>query len=789
MHDIFQEQKYSGRSWAGRSLMIGVCGAALSGGFAMADEPEKTEKTDREEMTLEEVVVTGSHIRGADSAAPVYRFGRADIEKAGLATLPDFIRTLPQVFGGGASEGNIGISSANGAGLNIGGGSGVNLRGLGTNSTLVLLDGKRMATAGFGEFVDISLIPLTAIARVEMLTDGASATYGSDAVGGVVNFILRDDYQGAETRVRYGAVTEGDHDDLQIGQIFGATWDGGNGLISYEYNHRAALDAQDRAFTAGTIDPTDLLADQTRHSVFLKAAQDLSERIGLSGTAFYSHRDRALFNGSTFSPETFYLSGPTEQYGGAAGLDAAIAGDWRGKVTGGYNRTEIASRTQVFGLPHQESDTPVRESGTDNISSVATVEAKADGTLFHLPGGAVKLAIGGQYRKEKLSTKSLTGSPAPSDRDIYSLFGEIFLPLVQAGNSRAGLEKLEITLAARHEHYSDFGATTDPKVGLRWSPGGGLDFRGTWGTSFRAPLLTELSERNLTAFLFRIADPSDPTQFIPGMIALGNNAGLQPETATTWTAGVDYTPDALPGLDMSLTYFNIRYDNRITDPGGGLDGFTDPKFAPLVTRSPDPALIALLAATPNFRNFSPFDPQDTEILFDRRLRNLSSVDTSGLDMTLSYAFDTDVGAWRADVSGTWLFEKSERIFETSEAVDVLDTVNNPADLRLSAGLSWSRNGLATSLRLNHTGGYRDSRIDPAVPVASWTTVDLNVSYNTEGRHASPWLRDTIFTLSAINLFDQNPPFVTDITGSQRNFDPDNATARGRFLSVQITRKW
>lgn len=360
---------------------------------------------------------------------------------------------------------------------------------------------------------------------------------------------------------------------------------------------------------------------------------------------------------------------------------------------------------------------------------------------------------------------------------------------MQPENRRAGLEKLEITFAARHENYSDFGSTTDPKFGLRWSPVNGLDFRGTYGTSFRAPLLSELSERNLTAFLFRIPDPDDSSQYIPGMVALGNNAGLQPETATTWTAGFDFNPDALHGLDFSVTYFDIKYENRITDPGGGLNGFTDPKFAPLVTRNPDPALIALLAATPNFRNFSPFDPEDTEILFDRRLRNLAAVDTNGLDVTLSYAFDTNIGSWSADVSGTFLFEKTERIFETTDAIDVLDTVHNPADLRLSSGLSWSRNGLAANLRVNHMGGYRDIRIDPAAEVASWTTIDLNVSYNTEGRWQDPWLRNTVFTLSAINLFDQDPPFVTDINGTNRNFDPDNATARGRFISFQITRKW
>ena len=742
-----------------------------------------------EEIELEEIVTTGSHIRGAKSASPVFIYDRKDIDKTGLSTLPQFMRTLPQVFGGGASDGNIGISSANKAGLNVGGGSGINLRGLGTSSTLVLLDGNRMSTAGFGEFVDISLIPLTAIDRVEVLTDGASAIYGSDAVGGVVNFILRDNYEGAETRVRYGTVTEGRSDDLQIGQIFGANWDGGNGLISYEFNRRTALDSKDRTFTRDTIDPTDLLPEQTRHSVFVKAGQNLTEQVDFFGTAFYSQRVRKLFSGSTFSPETFFLSGPTEQYGATVGLETSISRSWQAKLIGTYNQNKVSNLTQTFRLPFDMIDAPVRETGSFNVSRVRTLEAKADGTLFSLSGGDVKMALGGQYRKEDLSTKSLTGQAVPSDRNIYSVYGEIFTPLIGSENSKPGFDRLELTLALRYEHYSDFGSTTDPKFGILWSPVTGLNFRGTFGTSFRAPLLTELSEQNLTTFLFSIPDPANPSQNIPGLIAFGNNANLQAETATTWTTGFDIKPDSIPGLNISLTYFNIKFKNRITDPGGGLNGFTDPKFAPLVTRNPDAALITLLTSVPNFNNFSPFDPADTKIIFDRRLRNLSTVDTSGLDFSLSYGFDTGSSSWNLTFNGTYLIERSEQIFATTEAIDTVDTVNNPAALRLTAGLSWSRNGFATNFLVNHTGSYKDVRVDPVLDVSSWTTIDLNISYNTEDRHNSDWLRNTIFSLSIQNLFDQDPPFVTDINGSNRNFDPDNATALGRFIAFQVTRKW
>ncbi|MBL4838703.1 MAG: TonB-dependent receptor [Kordiimonadaceae bacterium] len=169
---------------------IGTDATTGSGGAdgAEGNDDEKDKGTffgKLSEDDLEEIVITGSHIRGARSASPVFLYGRQDIEQTGVSTVPQFIQTLPQNFGGGISE--------NGGAGNVNGGSGINLRGLGNDSTLVLLNGRRLAPAGVGNFVDISMIPLSAIERIEVLTDGASAIYGSDAVGGVVNFRLRDD--------------------------------------------------------------------------------------------------------------------------------------------------------------------------------------------------------------------------------------------------------------------------------------------------------------------------------------------------------------------------------------------------------------------------------------------------------------------------------------------------------------------------------------------------------------------------------------------------------------------
>ena len=165
-------------------------------------------------VTIEEMVVTGSNIRGTGfGASPAFVLDREYIDSTGFSTIEQLIDSIPQNFGGGVSLDTI-ASPSRQTGLNRAAGASVNLRGLGAGATLVLLNGRRLAPSGQGgAFVDISLIPLSAIERVEVLTDGASAIYGSDAISGVVNFITRNNLDGAETLLRYGTVTEGSLDE------------------------------------------------------------------------------------------------------------------------------------------------------------------------------------------------------------------------------------------------------------------------------------------------------------------------------------------------------------------------------------------------------------------------------------------------------------------------------------------------------------------------------------------------------------------------------------------------
>lgn len=208
------------------------------------DAPERVVASD-------ELLVTGTRIRGAAPAGShVLTLDETAIAATGRSTLQDVLHTLPQNFAGSQNE--FTQQGSQDARRNLTFGSTVDLRGLGADATLTLVNGRRLAPAGQGNFVDISTIPLSAVRRIEVLADGASAIYGSDAVGGVVNIILNDDYEGAESRVRVGATSQGGASEFGASHLVGANWRRGRFTAAYDYRQRDRLAIDQRDFLASS---------------------------------------------------------------------------------------------------------------------------------------------------------------------------------------------------------------------------------------------------------------------------------------------------------------------------------------------------------------------------------------------------------------------------------------------------------------------------------------------------------------------------------------------------------
>jgi iron complex outermembrane receptor protein len=199
------------------------------------------------ETSLSEIVVTGTRIRRVEqeTASPVYIVNRDVIEQSGSVTMGELMQTLPVVSG-----------AATNTSVNNGGGDGaatIELRGLGEQRTLVLLNGRRMTGIADNGAVDVNLFPVNLIERVDVLKEGAGSVYGTDAIGGVVNFITRTDIEGLELSYDYGVTSESDGKRHSVGLAWGTHSDRGNVIIGANYNQQDEVSAGDRAFTREAI--------------------------------------------------------------------------------------------------------------------------------------------------------------------------------------------------------------------------------------------------------------------------------------------------------------------------------------------------------------------------------------------------------------------------------------------------------------------------------------------------------------------------------------------------------
>lgn len=738
------------------------------------------------ELEVDEIVVTGSNIRGVSAdSSPSLRFDREDLEQAGFATIEQFVETLPQNFGGGAAtDTSEAVGTTRETGLNPAVGSGINLRGLGSTSTLVLLNGRRMAPSSFGFLVDTSLIPISAVESVEIVTDGASAIYGADAVAGVVNFTLREDFDGAETSFRYGTVTDGNLQEYQASQLLGTSWETGNALAVYEYYSTTGLQVDDRAYAqSGGLDPNlNLLPDVERHGFLISANQNIGSRLLLFADAIGNFRE-------TENQSAAFISTPgNDVFNVAVGADIELFDNWVGVFSGSYGENTL----DFFSV--NLSTSAENEDKFEN--SIWAADAKVDGGLFALPGGEVKLAVGTHYRNE--GYRQIT-TDIDANRDVFAAFGELFVPIVSDRNAATGVQRLEFSLAARFEDYSDFGSSTDPKIGLLWSPIRDLNLRGTYSTSFRAPTLFDRNTNtNSAAFLAQAPDPTEVTggPSALALILILDNPDLDPEESENFTVGFDYTSSGMPGLSVSATYYDINYENRIAppDPNAFVPLSQPDVFGPVLTFMPTAqqaqAAVDSVAQFFDF-TFGASNIADAQVIVDNRVQNIAVTDTSGIEFDVRYSVDSDFGDWNLGIKGNYILTFEEAVTITAPRVDDVDTVGNPAALRLRANVGWSKDRLSMVTFVNHTGSYVDTTTAPEGTIDAWTTVDFQASYDTGARFRSDIFNDIRLAVSVQNLFDEDPPFFAGFGGGLNpvGYDAANASPLGRFIAFQVTKRW
>ncbi|UVO54381.1 TonB-dependent siderophore receptor [Sphingomonas sp. SUN039] len=848
------------------------------------------------EPTDSEIIVTGSRVRGeAPVGSSVVSLGRAELVESGRVTLDRAIKELPQVFDLGVSENSRGQSG--GAG-NIVYGNSINLRGIGPNATLILIDGHRVTSNS--RSIDPSVLPTLGVERVEVVADGASAIYGSDAVAGVVNLIPRRSLDGAEAFARAGVAGDGAYHEYAMGAALGKKWDRGQVMVAFEHVEKSNLDGADRGFfrsnqtafggndysstrcapgtiTAGGINYAipvggvtqanagslvagtsnrcddlqgqDLIPQQAYNSVNATFSFDLTDWLTVFADAFYSkrtfRRNPAYVNAALTVPQTnaffvrpagftgtsytvnYNLSadlprnvsfGHGESWQVTPGIRVKLPHDFQFEALIGKGRTDDNS-SSLFGV-NNTALTAALASATAatafdpyglNRTSAATIsgiynqisinptignftgyEARLNGPLFRLPGGEVKVAVGYEGQEFSVDLGIARGNPGTTvvfttrGRRVDSLYAELLVPLFGSENEVPGFRKLDLNAAVRQDRYSDVGKTVNPKFGVNWSPVQGLMFRGSYGTSFRAPTLPQIYGNTNQLFVQNYQNPAGGAPIV-GVARSGGNLGLNPESATTWSVGADIEP--VRDLRLSLTYFNVDYRNQVVALLSDLAVLTrasqyDGTGLIVQGAAAGQAVAALVAqGLAVSGTFPGGNPLNVTVYVDGRSQNLASSVTRGIDFQANYTLRTEnSGTFGFNLSGTYLTAYNTAQTPTAPVISQLNQIFQPLQFKARASINWEQGPFGVMLRATHLNGYTNTAVTPNQSVKSYTPIDLNLTWKI-GDRATPF----VFGVEVRNLFNIAPPYVNiapSVNGSG-GYDASAADPIGRLFAVSV----
>lgn len=754
-------------------------------GSAATSTPSKP--APRKEATateLETVTVTGTRIRGGTTPSPVIAIGSEQIRQEGFADLGAVIRSVPQNFRGGQNPGVIGAAAGVGN-QDLTGGSSLNLRGLGADASLTLLNGRRLAYDGFSQAVDMSAIPVEAVERLEIVPDGASAIYGSDAVGGVANVILKRDFDGVALGVRHGGATDGGLGTREYSAIAGAQWAGGGLIATFKDTASDPIYARQRGYTRHLVEPYTIYGGSNARSGLVSIHQAVAEVAELRLDALRTKRDmeRYVSQGAAYyryTPDTsITLVSPSIVF--------YMGSDWSLTLAGTHGRDENIDERYLVSAAGSRLVTQ-----TCHCNRSRSYEIGAEGPLFAIGGGEARLAVGAGSREDAFNYRPrVAGTSYGGEERARSAYAELSVPVIAPSMGMDGIRRLEFSAALRGENYASFGAVTTPKLGVLYDPNADLTFKASWGRSFKAPTLLQRYQDRM-AYLWSasavgaVGSPADATV----LMSYGGNADLQPERARTWSASLAVHPQALPGLETELTWFDIDYVDRVVEPVSYPQALSNPAYAEFVDHAPTPEQVARLLAVYNsaFYNLTgaPYDPAKVVAIIRDQYVNAARQRIRGIDLSTSYRFDLERGQLAIRGSSSWL-DSSQRTSAGQPVNALAGTVANPARFNGRIGAVWMAGGLTASAFANHVSGVTSRRGTVSNKGASFTTLDTTLGYEiaAQGRV----LPAMSFDLSVQNLLNRAPPLYAPAVATYVPYDATNYSAIGRFVSASVSMRW
>ncbi|MFZ6752111.1 TonB-dependent receptor [Undibacterium sp. Dicai25W] len=827
----------------------------------------------------DKVVITGSNIRVTEKegAAAVQVITAKELRASGKTSVADVLRSISANSGNSYNEQYTGSFSAGTAGLS--------LRGIGQKNTLILVNGKRVSSYATAQdtqevFVDLNSLPMAAVQRIEILKDGASSIYGSDAVAGVVNIILNKEFSGTEITAQIGEAATGTGQAEQS-VLFQTGWgklqnDGYSIALSVDAQKRDKLQQSDvswlrdsdfrnqangslgwvatnyigtnqtkwlggvqgplqsvpySAITPGksgqvlaynpapyrTLMPgiervhtalsgsLRINEDTVAYAEWLHSYSNANETFGAplsvsSSLRAWNNATQSLVSipvvlpvGNPSNPSsttlpfsaTLFDLGPRIKndrvtfYRALAGVKGFSAGwDWDASaaqssssmvetVSNFVNRyafqQALANGTYNFANQSLNSD-DVRNSLRLSTrrpaeSNLSTLDFSASRELMNLPAGPLSFAGGAQWRREAMnsqtSTAVLSGTelrPAiniiDGQRDVTALFGELGIPVIK---------NLNLNLAGRYDHYSDFGNAFSPKASIRYQAADWLLLRATASRGFRAPSFPEIT-KSTTVSYGSVLDPRDPIS--PNQprgvtnITIAN-PNLQPEHSNNLNFGIVIAPTATSSL--GIDYY------RITQKGV------------IGTESAD-TIIANENTSPGKVSR---DDQGRITTLYRQYRNQGDREVSGLDIDVRQRFNT-VNYGNVTLNGqlSYVLRFAQPLTDGAALTNGAGTnyFGSIPKWRGVTSADWEYGNWTNTLTWNYVGGYQQESATNEY-VASYATFDLTTSRKLSA--------NTTVSLVVQNLTDRRPSWDS----STNFFDITQADPRGRFVSVKLNHRF
>jgi iron complex outermembrane receptor protein len=748
------------------------------------------------------VIVTGTRATGLkaeNSASPVQVLDATSLARTGQ---PDLLQALAQnlpslnaqAFGGDMA--NMTLSAR--------------LRGLSPNNTLVLVNGKRrhgtanLAVLGGpyqgGAAADLNYIPVAAIDHIEVLQDGAAAQYGTDAIAGVVNIILKSNYQGGSANVNGGSYIDGG----------GQTGDGSANIgLSPFADSFLSLTVEDKyhgfsdrgGIDPRVIDPANLAAmpaltgapgypyvnhiagDAQYHQQIAAAnfGADLPGDLTLYSFATYGHKKAAAFENYRmpnrlpalyplgFSPQETFRE---QDFAWTVGIKGKLGGAWRWDLSSTYGRDEAkvgVAHSGNVSLFKDTGSTPqefyagkfVASQWTNNLDLNHDVDLGWSSPLTFAVGleqrrDRYEIGAGDQASRYKEGSQAFPGFSL-TDASTHSRSNEA----AYVDLSGQPLKGWTIDVAGRYEHFSDFGNAKVGKLTTRYDLSPAFGIRGTYSNGFRAPTLAEeyYSATNVSPTSAFVQLPPNSA----GARLVGVN-GLKPEASTNLSAGIVINP--APNASIALDAYQITIRDRIVG-SGSLYGSGGALNSPAVTA-------AILA------NGNVLDPTVTYTGINI-FSNAVNTRSKGLEFlaTLNSSYG---GFGKVDwsLAANWNKTSVIRINQAPaqlqpqtllDAAAISDLETASPRVRVNLGALWKSGAWTLNARENFYGksselGSEDGAVYYETRIGAAFTTDLELSYQ--------WNRAWSVSVGANNLFNKYPNQVNGRLLAQERANLDNA---------------